>query len=124
MLHLPYKPVPARFCNVIITFALSGVMHSCAGIAAGMLPKQLNMVQFLITQALGVVVGDLIWLVFSKIKGEKNREKTEPPSLMRKIIGYIWVAAFMTGSGSVWLHPQASRSTSPGTNDNFLPSAL
>jgi len=125
VLQLPRGSLSARFCSVFISFALSGVMHSCAGIAAGMSPKQLNVLHFFITQALGVVVEDLVRLAFSKAKSQEGKkEKIGPPSLANRVIGYLWVAAFMTWSGPVWLYPQASRPAPPGTNTSFLPYSI
>ncbi|CAD6446129.1 4e9caf82-547c-4e00-923f-874d61be0b17 [Sclerotinia trifoliorum] len=125
VLHLSRGSVPARLCSLFITFFLSGVMHSCAGIAAGMSPKQLNVVHFFVTQALGIVVEDFVSLAFSKMMGQKDKKKkTGPPSLAQRLIGYLWVAAFMTWSGPVWLYPQASRPVLPGTNSSFLPYSI
>ncbi|PQE23046.1 hypothetical protein CJF32_00004434 [Rutstroemia sp. NJR-2017a WRK4] len=125
VLHLPHGSLSARFCNVFVTFALSGMMHSCAGIATGMSPKQLNVVHFFITQAMGVVIEDLVRLAFLKAKGEERKsEKNTSPSLAHRLIGYLWVAAFMTWSGPVWLYPQASKPISPGTNNSFLPYSI
>jgi hypothetical protein len=101
------------------------MMHSCAGVAAGMSPKQLNVVHFFITQAMGVVIEDLVRLAFLKAKGEERKsEKNRSPSLTHRFIGYLWVAAFMTWSGPIWLYPQASKPISPGTNNSFLPYSI
>lgn len=107
------------------SFALSGVMHSCAGIAAGMPPNQLNVLHFFITQALGVVIEDLVSQAISRWKGQDGKDKEKRgPSLTNRAIGYLWVAAFMTWSGPVWLYPQASKPVSPGTNSSFLPYSI
>ncbi|TVY85301.1 Acetyltransferase pyr8 [Lachnellula suecica] len=125
ILKLPRESLLARFVGVVITFALSGVMHSCAGIAAGMSPKQLNVLHFFLTQALGVIIEDLVRLVSLKAKGEEGIEKKDvPPTIANRIIGYLWVAAFMTWSGPVWLYPQASKPMPPGTNSSFLPYSI
>lgn len=91
-----------------------------------MSPKQLNVLHFFITQALGVVIEDLVRLAFLKATGKEDegKKKSRPPSLANRIIGYLWVAAFMTWSGPVWLYPQASKPVSPGTNSSFLPYSI
>ncbi|KAJ8058855.1 hypothetical protein OCU04_011838 [Sclerotinia nivalis] len=125
VLHLRRGSLPAHFSSVIITFALSGIMHSYAGVAAGMSPKQLNVIHLFITQALGVVVEDLVRLGFLKATGQGSKKgKNDTPSLAHKIIGYLWVVAFMTWSGPVWLYPQASKPTSLGINSSFVPYSI
>jgi hypothetical protein len=111
---------------VLISFALFGVMQSCAKIAAGMLSKQLNVLHFFNTHALGVVVEDLVRLAWFKAKGQegKKKEKVRPPSLVNRIIGYLWVASFMIWSGPVWLYPQASKPAPLGTSSSFVPYSI
>jgi hypothetical protein len=123
---LPHGSLPARYCSVFISFVLSGVMHSCAGIAAGMSFKQLNVLHFFITQALGVVVEDLVRVAFSNARGNRGREDKNslPPPLAIRLIGYVWVAAYMAWSGPVWLYPQASKTAPLGTNISFLPYSI
>jgi len=99
-------------------------MHSCAGIAAGRSPKQLNVLHFFLTQALGVVVEEIVQPAFMKLLGRRTKAEKEqdgPPSSMNRLFGYLWVAAFMTWSGPVWLYPQASSTASPGQSNSFVP---
>jgi hypothetical protein len=90
-----------------------------------MSPRELSVLYFFLTQALGVALEDLVPLAFVKVKGqESKKEEITPPSLTTKIIGYLWVAAFMAWSGPVWLYPQASKPAPPGINSSFLPYSI
>jgi hypothetical protein len=107
-----------------MSFTLSGLLHSCAGIAAGRSPKQLNALHFFLTQALGVVLEEIVQLAFAKLTGKRSEAEMEqdgPPSPLTRLLGYLWVAAFLTWSGPAWLYPQASSAPLPGQNNSFLP---
>jgi hypothetical protein len=124
VLRLKRGTLPARICFLLISLTFSGVMHSCAGIAAGRSPKQLNALHFFLTQALGVLFEEFVQLSFVKLMGQRTKceqEQDETPSSLTRLLGYLWVAAFLTWSGPAWLYPQASSAPLPGQNNSFVP---
>lgn len=87
-----------------------------------MSPKQLSVLHSFSEQALGVVVEDLVRLAFLKANGQEGKEleKNWPPSLVNRVVGILVGRRFHDLVRAVWLYPQASKPTLPGTNSGFL----
>ncbi|CAG8981537.1 hypothetical protein HYALB_00013164 [Hymenoscyphus albidus] len=90
-------------------------------------PKQLDVLHFFLTQALGVVLEDTAPLLLWKLMGKRTndeKQQDEPPWPMSRLLGYLWVAAFMSWSGPVWLYPQAASTAPLGQSSSFLPYSI
>ncbi|KAF2865631.1 membrane bound O-acyl transferase family-domain-containing protein [Massariosphaeria phaeospora] len=121
VLCLPRHTVPAGALKILISFAISGAMHTAAGVASGMPAHELGVFRFFCTQAFGVLFEQSVISVFRSVRGvaEKEKEREKPPVWMRAV-GFVWVAGFMAWSGPAWLYPQAARAPRQGAT-SFLP---
>ena len=72
--------------------------------------------QFLCVQALGIALEDGVQAAYCAIvRGDTNGGKSKPPpSLWKRIIGYVWVAIWMAWSVPVYVYPQSRRDRGEG----------
>jgi len=125
VLQLPRHSTAAGFLTLVFAFALSGVLHTAAGVSSGMPADQLGVFRFFCTQALGLVVEQGGISLFRKVQ-KRNRNDDQgkvEPAWYVKIAGYVWVLAFMTWTGPSWLYPQAAKAPAHGATA-FLPFSI
>ncbi|KAF2009043.1 hypothetical protein BU24DRAFT_474509 [Aaosphaeria arxii CBS 175.79] len=94
----------ARYVFTIITFALSGAMHTCGELAAGITPAESGTIQFFTTQALGIVIEDIFSWAWKRFNGNSE------PRWYQKVMGFAWVVLWFTWSMPVWTYPASKRS--------------
>lgn len=107
--------------SLFLSFALSGALHSAAGVASGVPLSELGVFRFFCTQAVGVFVEQGIISTARRLRSKKDA--SAPPSYWEKALGFLWVAAFMTWSGPAWIYPQAARPPATGAT-TFLPFSI
>jgi hypothetical protein len=125
ILQLSRHSIPAGIITIISSFALSGLLHTAAGISSGMPADQLGIFRFFCTQAFGVIVEQAVVSLYSKMKGQNTDASQEQhdPAWYARIAGYVWVMAFMTWTGPSWIYPQAAKVPAQGPT-NFLPFSI
>ncbi|KAF1953442.1 hypothetical protein CC80DRAFT_494723 [Byssothecium circinans] len=126
ILHLPPKSPLSRALTLTLSFALSGALHTIAGISSGMPLHDLGVFRFFCTQAFGVLFEHAIISVYHRLvtRGEKkDRQARQLPSLALRALGFLWVGAFMTWSGPAWIYPQAVKQSPKGAA-SFLPFSI
>jgi hypothetical protein len=121
VLKLPPQSLFDGALTLMSAFALSGVLHTAAGVASGMPANQLGVFRFFCTQALGVLFEQSIFaLLQTKKRVAISGHKSDRPGWHVRIVGYAWVIAFMSWTGPSWIYPQAARAPAQGTIA-FLP---
>ena len=130
-----------RYLAVFLTFAMSGLLHLCGDVAAGIHWRESGVLQFYCTQALGVVIEDRAQALYHYF--ERGRRKRQPaqrpmkrldpaqkvsriakevpsngvnqrPALWKRLIGYLWVIVWMVWSMPVWTYPVSQRNKGEG----------
>ena len=120
-LKIPRSSLLEGTLTLILSFALSGALHTVAGVASGMPLKELGVFRFFCTQALGVLVEQGAIAALRCLYGRS--EGTKYLNYGAKALGYMWVAAFMIWSGPAWIYPQTLRAPPKGAI-NFLPFSI
>lgn len=120
ILHLPNGSLLARYLNIFIPFAISGIFHKVAGIAGGMSVREYGVLQFFFTQTLGIMIEDGVQACYSRLVRGSG---TQPRKLAIRCLGYAWVASFLVWSSPAWLYPQALRPVKAGAN-GLLPYSI
>jgi len=120
-LRIPRSSLLGATLTLILSFALSGALHTVAGVASAMPLKELGVFRFFCTQALGVLVEQGAIANLRRLYG--RTKDTKNPDYGAKALGYMWVAAFMIWSGPAWIYPQALRAPPKGAT-NFLPFSI
>jgi hypothetical protein len=122
VLQLPRQSVPAGALTLVFSFALSGILHTAAGVSSGMPAYQLGVFRFFCTNALGLMFEQGIVSLYRRVQGQDKSERqgiSEPDWYIRAA-GYVWVIMFMTWTGPSWIYPQAIRAPAAGPTA-FLP---
>ena len=123
VLRLRRGGVTGRYTFTFFTFLLSGLMHVCGDMAAGIPFAVSGVVQFFAIQALGIMIEDAVqhmWGRASQSSGSshdgkrKGAKGEDGPELWKRVVGYVWVAVWMAWSVPVWSYPAARRSSGEG----------
>lgn len=88
----------SRYVYITLTFALSGFIHTMMDHGFGTPVDKSGSMAFFSLQAIGLVVEDRASCVFS------NQYRREG-SLWKRVLGYIWVTAFLGWSARFWAYP-------------------
>ena len=108
-----------RALAVSVTFLFSGILHLAANVSLHPdTPWQdLGPVLFFATQGIGIIIEHSFLVLVGVIRGGKEPRKE--PSILLRLLGYIWVISFLAWSGPVWIYPQISGK--PVDGNFFLP---
>ena len=98
-LHIPEGTLLARYLKIWIAFFISGSIH------AGMAEEKYDIrgsgtVRFFCTQAFGIMLEDGIQEGWRRITGTRDGKHVN--RTWHKIIGFLWLLAFLTWSTPVW----------------------
>ncbi|KAL8822087.1 MAG: hypothetical protein Q9191_007170 [Dirinaria sp. TL-2023a] len=128
VLRLTKGGLLGRYLFIFLTFWLSGVVHLCGDLAAGLPWEESGAMWFFCVQAFGIALEDGVQAAYRAIIGSGdgnanadnkadavNKEKGKArPSAWKCVIGYIWVACWMAWSVPVYVYPAARRSRGEG----------
>ena len=76
-------------------------MHVFADAGGGVPVRQSLAIRFFLLQALGIMLEDLVQAVYRKVVGSKQGD----PNMLEKLIGYVWVIAFLVCTTPIWVYP-------------------
>lgn len=103
ILHIPKGTLPSRYTHLFLTFFLSGLIHALTDIASGFTWQESGSIRFFCTQALGIMAEDgLQALVRGSLPDRKVPARYQS---VVKVLGYVWVFAFLVWSTPVWIYP-------------------
>ena len=96
----------SRYTQLFMTFFISGFIHALTEIAQGMDFWQSGAIRFFVTQALGILLEDIIRAQWSLIRSSR-KERSISTTSVRTLpwLGYLWVFLFMVWSTPVWIYP-------------------
>ncbi|KAF5857250.1 hypothetical protein ETB97_006048 [Aspergillus alliaceus] len=118
--RLPMRKSASQYAKVLMVFAASAFMHLLIDISAGLSIYSSGAVQFFCTQALGVVVEDLVVNAYCALRGvPRNRAA----SRVERVIGFLWVGSFQAWSLPAYLYPMLYR-TNMGLDDSVAPVSI
>ena len=110
VLRLPKRSLVGRYIFTAIVFALSGAMHICGEVTAGIPLSESGVVQFFVTQALGLLIEDaVVWAWGALHRGRDGKARW-----WEKCVGFVWVVTWLAWSMPVWTYPAARRSQGEG----------
>lgn len=105
-----------QYYRLLTIFLVSGFMHLLIDIASGIPLHASGAIMFFVTQALGIVLEDLAITTYRFLFVPNLR----PPSRGERILGRVWVVAFLTWSTPMYLYPMLWRSNI-GLEDSMIP---
>ncbi|PVH94908.1 hypothetical protein DM02DRAFT_691959 [Periconia macrospinosa] len=129
ILNLPRHSSLSGVIIIFSSFALSGVLHTAAGVSSGMPISQLGVFRFFCTQACGLILEQSIVSLFrysfkqTASASDQRGNKNESPHWHVRLVGYAWVMAFMVWTGPSWIYPQAARAPAQGAT-SILPFSI
>lgn len=77
-------------------------MHILADAGGGLPMRQSGALQFFCMQALGIMIEDGVQEIYKQFT---KRKSGTVPTRSERIIGYIWVVAFLVWTSPVWVFP-------------------
>ncbi|KAF5862107.1 hypothetical protein ETB97_012091 [Aspergillus alliaceus] len=98
VLRIPSKSLWACYPRLLFAFTVSGFVHMGMDLAFGVPRAQTGAVWFFCLQAVGVIFESLIQSLF-----RAQIERMSP--VLKRAIGYAWVALFLLWVTPVWLNP-------------------
>lgn len=99
-----------RYAELLIAFAVSGLLHTGGDVGQGMSLgsfSEWTTLRFFVTQAAGIMLEDAIIGAWRRVAGRGVRARFGRPSLWKRVLGYVWLAVFMTWSTPRWAYPHA-----------------
>ncbi|KAJ4305439.1 hypothetical protein N0V90_000970 [Kalmusia sp. IMI 367209] len=102
VLNLPRESPLARRLTVVCAFALSGALHTVAGMSSGMPLNELGVCRFFCTQAFGILLEDTVASCWNNLVANKDQtaqgDKIDKPSIglsnaMAEALAVIGIAA-------------------------------
>lgn len=106
LLHLPRGSFIARYSNIFFVFFLSGVVHYVADFSGTESLDPYGASLFFVTQVFGIILEDAVQAAYRPVCGHSTSPDQSP--LWTRIVGYIWVAAFLLfWTTPAWFYPNA-----------------
>lgn len=93
-----------RYLKITVTFAISGVFHLVPVLVRPDQNPQKFILQFFLTQPLGIILEDAVQALAGPPKSSSERTA-------RQVVGYIWTFLFFAWSTPVWGYPTALEPT-------------
>ena len=118
ILHLARGTRSAQYTCFILIFVLSGVLHTVVDFAGGVPWHHSGALQFFCTQLLGIIIEEVMQSIYRR--GFRSNREEQVLGLWTRIVGYVWVCAFLVWSGPVWLYPMLI-TIRGGDEDSILP---
>jgi len=103
----------AKYTKLFLSFFISGYMHAFAESATGLSLQQSGAVRFFCTQAVGIMIEDIVKETFV----DRSLKRGQASATIRHVLGYVWVVCFLAWSTPAWLYPDAVK----GPKTPFLP---
>jgi hypothetical protein len=114
--HLPKGSLLARYTRIFFVFFFSGFIHFLSETSGTMSINPYGAWAFFITQTLGVLLEDAVQAMYRSVTGTPQSES--PPPLWTRVVGYIWVLAFlMFWSTPAWFFTDAHVPNPEGLQD-------
>lgn len=106
-----WPSVYARYLTVILVFTLSGLLHQLGTYSMGISVQDSNAYVFFWITAVGLFVEGVIFKSLrnkSTGSGQSQQsasQKSRSSALWKRMIGYLWVLAWLGPAGSYFMYP-------------------
>ncbi|KAJ0414577.1 membrane bound O-acyl transferase family-domain-containing protein [Aspergillus carlsbadensis] len=117
------RSILVGYARLGVCFVLSGLVHALMDTSIGLTMSTSGGLAFFCTQILGIVVEDAVLSVYSRLTATKLSHLPSRPSAAQKVIGFVWVCAFLVWTLPAYMYPMISLN-SHGGNDSVLPVSL
>lgn len=97
ILRLPRKGLLQRYTLIFFVFFATACFHIVSDLGASIPPSDSGAVRFFCTQALGIMIEDAAQELYRRSGGRSG--------LLSRLIGYVWVLAFLSWSTAAWQYP-------------------
>lgn len=86
-----------RYTFTFFVFLVSGCMHLITDMGASIPISESGALRFFCTQVLGIMLEDGAQEIYRRVRGK--------PGSLTRIVGYLWVLAFLSWSTAAWQYP-------------------
>ena len=139
---VPYERLVARYTHLMCAFCLSGLLHHLIDVAQGHQWTDSGAAQCFVLMGVGIMAEDAAqWVWFDGLWGRgKGREEMNgghedgkslngggvekspkrPSTWATRLVGYLWVATWLSVATPWYIYPSMSRNTG-GPRDQILP---
>ena len=107
ILRLPKPSVLERYTNVFVVFFLFGLLHITTDVILNIPIRESGAMTFFLSFTVGFMIEDGVQAAWKQLRGpQKPREE---PELWKKVIGFVWVVAFLAVTSGVYFRPGQKR---------------
>jgi hypothetical protein len=107
VLRLPRPSILERYTNIYFVFLGSGIFHHVHATFIRPPTEESNSILFFSSFALGIMIEDGVQEAWRRLSGQPAKTKVSSPPLWQKIVGFIWVAAWLMITSPWYLYPDA-----------------
>ena len=126
-----YGRLVARYTHLMCVFGLSGLLHHCIDMALGLEWWESGATQAFVLMGVGIMGEDVVQWIWFDVLGARGGAEITPPTNSKlaiqkartcwtRIIGYVWVATWLSVATPWYIYPSMSRNTG-GARDRILP---
>ncbi|MCJ1464148.1 hypothetical protein MMC07_002761 [Pseudocyphellaria aurata] len=120
ILRLRKGALVTRYLHLSLVFFFSGVLHEVLHVAQAV-PRPYGVeLHFYMTQAVGIMLEDIVQAMYRSIRGI---QRGTPPTPTTRLVGYIWLALFLSWSSPVWVYIRL-RTATTDPSQQLLPFSL
>ncbi|PWY74916.1 hypothetical protein BO83DRAFT_388228 [Aspergillus eucalypticola CBS 122712] len=100
-----------RYTNVFCVFPLSGILHLASDVVRNKPMRESGAMVFFLSFVLGYMVEDGVQAVWRKRFQDSSTSEAsstnsqKEPEIWKKVLGYIWVLAFLAVTSAVYFEP-------------------
>ena len=104
LLRLSPTSITGRYAHLFTTFLISGIIHALTEIGQGDEFWRSRATQLFLTQAIGIVIEDLVQRIYRRQFVAKESSKRDV-SVSARWIGYVWTMTFLVWSMPIVMYP-------------------
>ncbi|KAL6241814.1 hypothetical protein RBB50_011347 [Rhinocladiella similis] len=91
VLRLPPRSTVARYLSTVAIFAISAFLHAGMDAKSGIGLDKTGTIRCFMLQPVGIIMEDAALAIYRRVSG-----KAQEPKTWHKLVGYVWVWAFLT----------------------------
>ncbi|KAE9363281.1 hypothetical protein N431DRAFT_297366, partial [Stipitochalara longipes BDJ] len=101
VLKLRKGSIIGRYTCILLTFAISGVLHIWIDMALGISWHESGAMRFFCMQTIGIAIEDAVHATLPSVKGDGQKSR----SWILGVLGFLWFLAWMSWSMPIWIYP-------------------
>jgi hypothetical protein len=99
----------SRYTRLFVAFLISGLIHHASDLAMGIPRAEAGSLVFFLLQPLGIMIEDGV----QQLTGSLPSSSLFGRVRVRRILGYVWVMAFLVWTTPTWFYPQQRTGLNP-----------